>query len=121
MKLEIRSFADAGELSRERLVLRALDDLDIGSYVVMRSKKADDGSPTSGSKDAYWFPDIEVKSGDLVVLYTRKGKAAKKSMSNGRTAHFYYWRKTQTFWEAEKKNTAVLLNVRNWTNQAPDS
>ncbi|HTV84380.1 MAG TPA: hypothetical protein VME63_03190 [Dyella sp.] len=119
MKLSIKSFADVGVLEKERLVLRVLEDVDIGDYLVLRSKKSKKtGYPISGSSDAYWFPDEEVKAGDLVVIYTREGKASKKEISDGRTAHFYYWKKEQAFW-GDDGNKAVLIETGSWRSKAP--
>ena len=78
MQLELKSFADAGVLDKERLIIRVLADVNIGSYVVLRSKKNDNGMPISGTKDAYWFPDVKVSRGDLIVLYTKRGTSSKK-------------------------------------------
>jgi hypothetical protein len=121
MQLEIRSFADAGDLANERLVLRALDDMDIGSYMILRSKADASGNPLSGLKTAYWLPDIRISKGDLVVLYTKTGKASKKILESGRTAHFYYWHQTNPLWEAEKKNTAVVLLADSWAAKSPSA
>lgn len=120
MKLSIKSFADAGILGTERLVLRALEDVDIGDYLILRTKKSKKtGGPLSGGSDAYWFPDHEVKAGDLVVVYTREGVASKKELSGGRTAHFYYWKKKQAFWGNNGENKAVLIETGSWRSEAP--
>ena len=120
MQLELKSFANAGVIDKERLVIRVLEDVNIGSYVVLRSKKSDKGKPVSGTKDAYWFPDVEVKKGDLIVLYTKRGTSSKKPLAIGEgMAHFYYWSKTSTFWGEDKNNTAVLICAESWTSKSP--
>lgn len=119
MQLEIKSFADAGDLARERIVLRALTDIDIGNYVILRSKTDSSGNPLSGLKTAYWLPDIQISKGDLVVLYTKTGKASKKTLESGRTAHFYYWHQTHALWDADKKNTAVVMLCESWAAKSP--
>ncbi|MEW5697684.1 hypothetical protein [Pseudomonas synxantha] len=121
MKLEILSFAEAGNYQKERLVLKATDDIDIGKYVVMRSKRGKSGGPVSGSKSAYWLPDLIVKSGDLVVIYSKKGKASKKTLESGQVVHFYYWHLSSAIWGSNTENTAVLLNVREWMHKNPDN
>lgn len=119
MNLEIKSFADGGDIQRERLVIRVLKDEDIGEYVVLRSKATPEGAPISGSKRAYWFPDKRIKAGDLVVLYTRAGKPGQKPLSQGGTAYFYYWSLNEPIWGADSGNTAVLLTIGEWTNAMP--
>lgn len=120
MKLTIESFSDAGDLKKERVILRAASDVDIGGYLVLRSKNSVGGGPVSGSKNAYWFPDTKVGAGDLVVLYTRSGIPGRKSLGNGRTAHFYYWHKKVPFWSKEKDNVAVLVETKDWGWNVPD-
>jgi hypothetical protein len=112
MKLELRSIAAPGDLGKERLVLKALSDMDVGDYAVLRSGIGDSGGPTSGRKRAYWFPDVSVKAGDTVVLYTKTGKRSKKTLDNGGTAHFFYWGSETPLWD--EKHCAVLLLVSEW-------
>lgn len=120
MQLELKSFADAGVLDKERLVIRALADVNIGSYVVLRSKKNSSGNPISGTKDAYWFPDVDVSRGDLIVLYTKRGTSSKKALdTGGGTAHFYYWSQSTPFWGSDKSNTAVLIYADTWDSKSP--
>jgi hypothetical protein len=120
MQLELKNFADAGVLDKERLIIRVLADVNIGSYVVLRSKTNDNGRPISGTKDAYWFPDVEVRRGDLIVLYTKRGTSSKKALegSSG-MAHFYYWSQSSPFWGAERSNTAVLIYADSWASKSP--
>ena len=120
MQLELKSFADAGVLDKERLIIRVLADVNIGSYVVLRSKKNDNGMPISGTKDAYWFPDVKVSRGDLIVLYTKRGTSSKKVLEgSGGMAHFYYWSKGSPFWGADSSNTAVLIYADSWASESP--
>ena len=121
MNFEISSFADAGDLDKERVVLRATEDIDIGRFVLIRSKSDPGGDPVSGSKDAYWFPDKSVARGDLVVVYTKKGNSGKKAMNGGGTAHFYYWHKKTPFWGPEGRNVAVLLEAPVWSSKKPSA
>ena len=115
MMLEITSFADPGVIENERLVVKVLSDLDIGSYAVLLSGVSDAKTPISGRKTAYWFPDQEVKSGDLIVLYTKSGTRSKKEIANGHTAHFYYWGLKEPIWGTLR--TAVILRVAEWIHR----
>jgi hypothetical protein len=116
MMLEISSFADPGTHEKERVILKALADLDIGNYAVLCSTISDRKSPTAGPKIAYWFPDGDVKSGDLIVLYTKSGQNSKKDIAGDHTAHFYYWSREDTLWGTGKR-TAVILRVAEWIHQ----
>lgn len=119
MKVAVSSFADMGNLAKERLVLKVLADTDIGRYAVFSSDiyskpgKSGNPIPTSGRKRAYWFDDLPVKAGDLVVLYTKGGLTSKKVLDSGNTAHFFYWGLTAPIWEAAKTGV-VVLSVDDW-------
>lgn len=113
MNLEISSFAEAGNIQRERLVIKVLKDVDIGEYAVLWSSLSSEGQATSGPKKAYWFPDKLVKSGDLVVLYTKHGSSSTKALDGGKTAHFYYWKQDKALWDS--KHGAVVLEISNWS------
>jgi hypothetical protein len=118
---EISSFADPGDLNKERVVLKATEDIDIGRFVLLRSKTNAEGHPISGSKDAYWFPDKTITRGDLVVVYTKAGTSSTKTLNSGGTAHFYYWHKKTAFWGPTEKNVAVLMEAPLWSSKKPNA
>jgi len=114
MNLTFSSFADAGDLSKERLILKAKSDLAIGNYAVFVSGVTADGTATAGKKTAFWFPDGDVKANDLVVLYTKTGIASKKVLKSGATAHFFMGLQNPQ-WEALGRRGAVILRAVEWT------
>ena len=113
MNLEIQSFTAPGDLINERLVLKASASLDVGDYAIFQSTKSGDGKATAGNKIAYWFPDSDIKSGDLVVLYTKSGTRGAKQLESGKTAHFFYWGLQTPIWKDENVGAVVLL-VDEW-------
>lgn len=117
MNLEIRSFADVGNPANERIVLKALTDVDVGQYAVLRSGVSG-STPTAGRKIAYWFPDEKVQANDLVILYTKKGSRSTKRLDSGRTAYFFYWGREDTLWSDDQFG-AVLLEVADWGFEVP--
>ncbi len=59
------------------------------------------------------FPMASLNAGDLVVLYTKRGKSSVKKLNSGNTAHFYYWGEANALWGGVG-NCAVLLAVEDW-------
>lgn len=119
MKLEIKSIADAGIPFKERIVLRALKDIDIGNYAILKSGVGTNGrEPTSGRKAAYWFPDEKVEAGDLVVLYTKKGSPRTKALDGGQTVYFFYWGRDEAIW-TDSQSGAVLAEIADWQFTIP--
>ncbi len=112
MQVQIDYVADRGDLDRERLVLRARRDTDIGDFLLIRTS-VEDGSVTTDVSDPLWFPDRGVKAGDLVVVYSKSGRNKRKEIEGGRTAHFFYWDQDAPLWD-EGESAAVLLHAPAW-------
>ena len=90
MRLKIIGIRDAGKLQDERVVFNVEGDGNVGRYVVMISHVTDEKRISAKVMDPYWFPDKEVKNGDLIVLYTKAGQyncVQNKDMSR---SHFFY-------------------------------
>jgi hypothetical protein len=115
MNLELKGIENAGEFDRERIVLRAKVDTDIGNYAVFMGKGAsDDKKFLSGHvPSAYWFSNKVVKAGDFVVLYTKSGTISSKTNDAGRTSYFYYWGWKQSKWD--KNTPAALVETSEWS------
>jgi hypothetical protein len=114
MNVKLVSFADAGNIQKERVVFRATEDTDIGNYMVLCSQSDELGTASSGANTAYWFPDVAVKKEDLIVLYTKSGTDRKKDVTGGHTAYFYYWGSPEPIWNTTTA-TLVLLETNDYT------
>jgi hypothetical protein len=119
MTLTIQKVADKGDIEKERLVLKALEDLDIGDYLLLRTSVSDN-MPTTAVHNTLWLPNKDVKSGDLIIIYSKSGTKRSKDMENGRTAHFYYWGSQAPLW-SEAGRGAVLLNAPEWEFKSSES
>lgn len=113
MMLKVTGIADRGDRVKERVVMRAMIDTDVGDYAVFRSKLLEEGAVSSDTTDAFWFPDKFVNAKDLVVLYTKAGTASERVLKSGRTVHFYYWGKSAALW-AGSDHVPVLVHASNW-------
>lgn len=110
MMLSIQRVEDAGNLQKERIVLEALDAIDIGKYTLFSCVREDAYSVSDENvPSAFWFPDLNVESGDLVVLYSKAGSASVKKNKSGKSSYFYYWGKDDVVWKSGRK--PVLLEV----------
>lgn len=118
MDLKIKSIANKGDAEKERLVIQVLNDTDVGDYVLFRTGWKDD-AVTTRVYDTFWFPDKNVKAGDLVVIYSRRGAKSERVLESGSTAHFFYWARTDTLWGTPDRG-AVLLHAPTW-DSAPVS
>ncbi len=106
MNLKLKSIADKGDPQKERLVIRVVNDTDVGEFIVMLTGFVDD-AVNIGVEYTYWFPDKPVKAGDLVVLYSRAGTTKEKPLEQGGHVHFFYWGQETAVWRSP--NTGVVL------------
>jgi hypothetical protein len=118
MNLKLKSIADKGNFAKERLVIRVLNDTNVGEFVVLRTGYAQ-GSVTIGVSNTYWFPDKSVRAGDLVVLYSKGGALNEKQLDSGNKAHFYYWGQSEALWATPDK-AAVLLHAPTWESSSAE-
>lgn len=113
MNLVIRRVADVGNLSKERLVLYAESDVDVGSFILCRSTALGEGEVSSKLRNTFWLPDLAVSAGDLVIVYTKSGKNSTRTNSDGSRSHFLYRGLTSPLWD-EDMACAVLFEMDDW-------
>lgn len=113
MKLKIEKIEDAGVLAKERVVLKALSDGPIGSYLLCKTRKFEDERISSKLADTFWFPDKDVSKGDLIVLYTRAGTSSSKKNETGNSSYFFYWSKTESLWNSPD-DAALVIKASEW-------
>ena len=114
MNLDVHKLEDKGNLDRERIVLRAKADLEVGKYVILKCVSTADGKVlASDLPAAFWFPDKKIKTGDFVVLYSKTGTRSEKKGDDGNMTYFYYWGVSEAQWN--QKFTPVLIEANTWT------
>jgi hypothetical protein len=110
LKLKV---VDAGNAEKERLVLTATGKDDISAYAVFRCNSAGDDKVYSGDiPNVYWFSELKVSEGDLVVLYTKSGTTSEKKNKSGTTSTFYYWGLERPIWTPGM--TPVVVHAPEW-------
>lgn len=118
MRVQIQFVADKGNIKRERLVLRVLRDADIGDFILMRTR-FEGNQVTTEVVNTLWFPYEEVKTDDIVVVYSKSGQDRQKTIADARTAHFFYWGQDSPLW-ADESVAPVLLYAPEWVSKAPE-
>ena len=118
MNLKLRSIVAQGNLKNERLTLKALQNLDIGDYLVAQSGY-ERNSPTTTLFHTLWFPYKPIKKGDLVVVYTKNGSNSERELDNGNTAHFFYFDFSEAIWNDSNKG-ALVLYAPTWKSKSVD-
>lgn len=113
MNIKISSIVDTKNLDKERIVFKVIEDDFLGAYQVYKSKKIGEKGVSSKLDNVYWFPDKEVKKGDLVVLYTKVGVNTEKKNEDATSTYFFYWQMNATLWN-NSNEVVVLSRLQNW-------
>ena len=116
MTLKIRAVREKGDLNKERIVLAADANEDIGQYVLFSTKSTGDNEVSSRVRRTLWLPDYQVEAGDLVVVYTKASSQQVKEKKNddGTKTVFIYWGKSDPVWNLGD-DTAVLVKIEDWS------
>lgn len=116
MKLAIRYVKDHGVKNDERIILKALDSVDVGSYMLADTTYISDGEVSNKLRHTFWIPDQEVEKDDLVVIYTKEGKDSVKTNKSGNKTYFFYWGLNKTVWNIDEDAAALFL-VGDWSSK----
>ena len=111
MELEILYTKNAEDLSSEKVVLKANTDCNIGSFYLTKAKQVDSEHISNNTSVGFWFPDIDVKTGDKIIIYTKEGSLKKKE-NEYFTSLFLYMGKTKPIWT--DNSCAVLMKIENF-------
>lgn len=112
MRLIITSLANAGDLERERVILRAQEDVNLNYFAVFACRASENAFRSGKVPFAYWFPEKQIGKDDYVIIYTKDGDISEKSAHDGPKSHFFYWRMEKAIWTPEVR--AVVVNTSEW-------
>jgi len=112
MTLRFLRIRNPGDLDKERAVLRAATEVDIGRYALFACFADDEVALSGPIRKGFWFEDKKIKAGDFVVLYSKRGSAGEKVGESGATSYFFYWESNSPIWT--NGTIPVLLLAASW-------
>lgn len=112
MNLVIDYIRDAGNLDKERIVFKVEGNTQIGRYLIAETYLTEDAMFSSKIQNVYWFPDMELKTGDRIILYTKKGENNMSSNEDGTINYFFYWNLENS--HLKSNNPCVVLLNASW-------
>lgn len=113
MKFNVRGVREPGELDKERVVVDLLEDGNTGTLIVASTTQQDSNRISARISSPYWVPDQDVKKGDLLVIYTKKGSRNTKENNDGTTSYFFYMGLTEELYSAPDQTVAVF-DIASW-------
>lgn len=116
MKLSIKSVKEHGDLPKERIILKALENVDIGNYMIADTTYIDEEQVSNKLRHTFWLPDVKVCKDDLIVLYTKAGNESVQKNKSGNKTYFFYWDLGLTIWNKEEDAAAIFL-VNSWISK----
>lgn len=77
--------------NNERVILRVLNDCDLGNYMIMDTTyNKTDGKISNKLRHSYIFPIRAVKKGEYIILYSLNGKDD-IGVENNTKVHYFFW------------------------------
>ena len=113
MKLTIKSVKEHGVLKSERIILKAIDDVNVGSYMLADTTYLNDNEVSNKIRHTFWIPDKSIEKGSLVVIYTKDGTDSVKTNKSGKKTYFFYWGLGKTVWNQDE-DSAIIFLIDNW-------
>lgn len=99
MILQIEQVIDLGNLSKQRILFRVVQNGNLlGHHLFL------------GNGYFYSFPHVEVKMGDYVVLYIKRGEWETKKFPDA-ICHFLYYGERLRLWEEQAQSFHLVFRT----------
>ncbi|WP_122429430.1 hypothetical protein [Pseudomonas viridiflava] len=110
MKLKIASVFNHGDLDKEHVSLNVLEDCNLSAYVLMDTTYDKDAKVSNKHRHVKWLPSVQVKKGNKVSVWTKKGTDKSLEAEDGTVWHRVYWNMNTSVWNNDG-DVAVLLQI----------
>jgi hypothetical protein len=96
--LKIINVNNTGELRSEHVFLAVQANCNLGDYLLTDSTYGSDEEPSNKLRHVFFFPNLQVKQGEYVVLWTQSGKYSAGATTTKQVQHNVYWDLKETVW-----------------------
>ncbi|WP_114941748.1 hypothetical protein [Mucilaginibacter endophyticus] len=82
---------DRGNKLKERIIFKPDSDSELGYFILFIVEKVKKDGFSGKPSQVFWFPDINVKKNDIIVVYTKSGTPSVRENQSGNSTYFFYW------------------------------
>jgi hypothetical protein len=110
MSLKIIKLQKEGDAKKEYLLLQATEDINLRDYAIADYTFDKDGKPSNIHRHFFRFPNLMMKKGDFVALFTSKGSYKLGQTESKKPCHFIYFGSDAPVWnDAETEHVEVFF------------
>jgi len=112
MKLRIDKVVDHGQAS-ERVEMTVIEDCQLHYYILADTTYTDTTHISNKLRHMHWFTPKDVKKGDQIILYTKKGTDASSKIGSTNVKYIIYWQLDINVWN-NNGDAAILFELNTW-------
>jgi hypothetical protein len=98
MKLTITSVHGRGKFNDEYVLLKAMFDCNMSSYILADTTYVTPQTISNKSRNMHWFLGLPLKTGEHVIFYTKSGTYSRTTNPSGMIFHHVYWGLQAAVW-----------------------
>jgi hypothetical protein len=106
--LRLWAVRNPGDLKKEYVWLQAMEEVNLGNYILMDNTFTDDHEVSNTNRHAYVFPQLILKKGTFISLRTRSGVDGMEKSNDGKDMYALHWNHKKTVWNKDG-DTAQLF------------
>ncbi|MBS1619278.1 MAG: hypothetical protein JST76_12210 [Bacteroidetes bacterium] len=112
MDLTILSVANKKDPEVEYVRLKVLKATSLKGYVLMDTTFSKSGKISNEHRHIFEFPDIQVKEGDFLWVYSGEDNKYSSFQNDGKTVtHKFYWGSKGFIWNDNGRDTVRLVKM----------
>lgn len=112
-KISILKLQNKGDETEEYVKLKVLKDCNLKNYAIADTTFLENDAVSNKHRHFFKFPDLKVKTGDVIVLRTCADDDKKNAAKN---EHTFYWGFDAPIWN-DKGDEAVLFHINDWSTK----
>lgn len=109
MSLIIQRVFNSNKPEQEFVRLYADIDEKLKGYALVDKTFDNKGNASNEFRHIFLFPDLEVKAGEYIRVYTGNGKYKSEKNANNVIVHYLYWNSDECVWNDKQPDEAILI------------